>query len=320
MYYIIASHGTYAQGCKSSCEMITGSAPSFVAVTFTEDMTKEALENEYERVLTDKGAQGCTAIIADLPGGTPYNAAMKIVAKHQNIRLVSGLCQQLLVLLNMGESLEEAFNHTGEIFRDTSWEKEDKEMASEERHQKGNPEISLPEKEEPELNGSTREPVERNGIVNFRLDERLIHGQVATYWTRTLQADRIMVADDDVLKDEIGMDALKAAVPSRVRLSILSVDNAARRINAGDYSGQRVFLIVNKTGTVRRLLDAGVNVKEVNIGNMGQKEGRRQIKKSVYCTAQELDDIRRIEEAGILVYAQMVPNDEKRAFRSYVKE
>lgn len=322
MYYIIASHGTYAQGCKSSCEMITGSAPLFVAVTFTEDMTKEALENEYERILAEKGPQECTAIIADLPGGTPYNAAMKIAAKHQNIRLVSGLCQQLLVLLNMGESLEEAFKHTGEIFRDTSWEKEEKEE-KEKKDKKEEKGMALEERgtKKPELNGSTsREPVEKNGIVNFRLDERLIHGQVATYWTRTLQADRIMVADDDVLKDEIGMDALKAAVPSGVHLSILSVDNAARRLNAGAYSGQRVFLIVNKTGTVRRLLDAGVNVKEVNIGNMGQKEGRSQIKKSVYCTAQELDDIRRIEEDGTLVYAQMVPNDEKRAFSSYVKE
>ena len=59
-----------------------------------------------------------------------------------------------------------------------------------------------------------KDPVEKNGIVNFRLDERLIHGQVATFWTRTLQADRIIIADDEILK-HIGMSALKAAVPSQ---------------------------------------------------------------------------------------------------------
>lgn len=308
MYYIIASHGVYAEGCKSSCEMITGSAPSFVAVTFTEDMTKETLEEEYERVLAEKGAEGCVAIIADLPGGTPYNAAMKIAAKYHNIRLTAGLCQQLLVLLNTGESLEEALKQTREIFQNIngSGKKGEKEMAS--KKEKGDFNENVPHK-----------PVTKNGIVNFRLDERLIHGQVATYWTRTLQADRIMVADDDVLKDEIGMEALKAAVPAGVHLSILSVENAAKRLNGGVYSGQRVFLIVNKTSTVKRLLEWGVNVKEVNIGNMGQKEGRTQVKKSVYCTEQELDDIRCIEKVGTLVYAQMVPNDEKRAFSSYVK-
>ena len=129
-----------------------------------------------------------------------------------------------------------------------------------------------------------KDPVEKNGIVNFRLDERLIHGQVATFWTRTLQADRIIIADDEILKDEIGMSALKAAVPSGVHLSILTVDNAAVRLNAGIYSGQRVFLIVNKTKTIQRLVEKGLKVKE----------------------------------AGVTVYAQMVPNDEKKTFRSYL--
>ena len=295
MYYIIASHGRYAEGCKSSCEMITGAAPSFIPVTFTEDMTKESVEKEYEKILSEKGADECKAIIADLPGGTPYNAAMRIVAENKNIQLVAGLCQQLLVLLNSGEDLADAIAQTGEIFGNASVKKDKKQ-----------------EKAAP------TEPVEKNGIVNFRLDERLIHGQVATYWTRTLQADRIIIADDDVLKDEIGMSALKAAVPSGVHLSILTVENAAKRLNAGLYSGQRVFLIVNKTKTIRRLLDNGLKVKEVNIGNMGEKEGRKQIKKSVYWTSEEIADIENIEKTGVGVYAQMVPNDEKRTFRSYL--
>ena len=174
-------------------------------------------------------------------------------------------------------------------------------------------------KEERKANAEApKEPVEKNGIVNFRLDERLIHGQVATYWTRSLQADRIIIADDDVLKDEIGMSALKAAVPAGVHLSVLTVDNAAKRLNEGRYSGQRVFLIVNKTKTICRLLDNGLKVKEVNIGNMGEKEGRKQIKKSVYCTPEEIADIEAAEKKGVQVYAQMVPNDEKKTFRSYL--
>lgn len=295
MYYIIASHGTYAQACKSSCEMITGAAPSFVDFAFTEDMTKETVEKKYEEILAEKGADECAAIIVDLPGGTPFNAAMRIIAEHKNIQLVPGLCQQLLVLLNSGESLADAIAQTGEIFTGISVKGEKKAKTE-----------------------APKETVEKNGIVNFRLDERLIHGQVATYWTRTLQADRIIIADDDVLKDEIGMSALKAAVPAGVHLSILTVDNAAKRLNEGRYSGQRVFLIVNKTKTICRLLDNGLKVKEVNIGNMGEKEGRKQIKKSVYCTPAELADIEGAEKKGVAVYAQMVPNDEKRTFRSYL--
>ena len=294
MYYIITAHGKYAEGCKSSCEMITGDTSAFVPVTFTEEMTKEDVEKKYEEILAEKGAEECKAIIADLPGGTPYNAAMRIVSEHKNIQLVAGLSQQLLVLINSGEELADAIEQVGEIYGNTKVAKENKTVQA------------------------PKEPVEKNGIVNFRLDERLIHGQVATFWTRTLQADRIIVADDDVLKDEIGVSALKAAVPSGVHLSILSVDNAAARLNAGIYSGQRVFLIVNKTKTIRRMVESGLKVKEVNVGNMGEKEGRQRIKKSVYCTSEELADVEAGEKAGVTVFAQMVPNDEKKTFRSYL--
>ena len=177
---------------------------------FTEEMTKEDVEKKYEEILAEKGAEECKAIIADLPGGTPYNAAMRIVSEHKNIQLVAGLSQQLLVLINSGEELADAIEQVGEIYGNTKVAKENKTVQA------------------------PKEPVEKNGIVNFRLDERLIHGQVATFWTRTLQADRIIVADDDVLKDEIGVSALKAAVPSGVHLSILSVDNAAARLKCGD--------------------------------------------------------------------------------------
>lgn len=295
MYYIIASHGVYAEGCKSSCEMITGAAPMFETVTFTEDMTKESVEQRYREIIAEKGAEDCVAIIADLLGGTPYNAALPVVAEYKNIKLQAGLCQQLLVLLNSGEELEDAMTQTIEMFGGKAEKKET---------QKESVEIT--------------EPSEENGIVNFRLDERLIHGQVATYWTRTLAAERIMVVDDDILTDEVGMTALKAAVPPGVHLSVLSVDNAAKRLNQGVYSRQRVFLIVNKTSTIKRLVELGLVVSEVNIGNMGKKEGRKQIKKSVFCTEQEIKDLEKVESLGVKVFAQMVPSDEKKEFKSYL--
>ena len=210
---------------------------------------------------------------------------MRRCVSYQSIKIFS---------LSQDSELADAIEQVGEIYGNTKVAKENKTVQA------------------------PKEPVEKNGIVNFRLDERLIHGQVATFWTRTLQADRIIVADDDVLKDEIGVSALKAAVPSGVHLSILSVDNAAARLNAGIYSGQRVFLIVNKTKTIRRMVESGLKVKEVNIGNMGEKEGRQRIKKSVYCTSEELADVEAVEKAGVTVFAQMVPNDEKKTFRSYL--
>ena len=297
MYYILASHGEYAKACKASCEMITGAAPQFFVVTFTEDMTKESVEKAYRAILAENGADQCEAIITDVPGGTPFNAAAPVIHEYSRIALVSGLCLGMLIALNTGDTLHSAM-----------------EQAKETILGEGVKNDSQPEKKQ-----EHKEPVEKNGIVNFRLDERLIHGQVATYWTRTLGATRIMVVGDDIENDEIAKNALRAAVPAGMKLSVLTAENAAKRLNEGVYAGQRVFLIVKDPATIVKLLEYGVKVKEVNIGNMGVKEGREQIKKSVYCTAEELQTILSIEKSGVPVYAQMVPNDEKRKFASYLK-
>ncbi|WP_051153048.1 PTS mannose/fructose/sorbose transporter subunit IIAB [Lacrimispora indolis] len=298
MYYIIASHGEYAEACKKSCEMISGAAPQFTVVTFTEEMTKESVENAYRKILVEKGSEQCQAIITDIKGGTPYNAAITIRHEYPSVALVSGLCLGMLIALSIGDTLESAMEQSKEIItgEGVSAEKKTKKVAE------------------------SAEPVENNGIVNFRLDERLIHGQVATFWTRTLGVTRIMIVDNDILSDEISKRALQAAVPSGIRLSVLSVASAARKLNKGAYTGQRVFLIVRKTETIHELLEAGIKVKEVNIGNMGVKDGRKQITKSIYCTKEEIKDILDIEKSGVQVYAQMVPNDDKKKFTSFINE
>lgn len=296
MYYIIASHGEYARACKTSCEMITGAAPQFAVVTFTEEMTKESVENAYRKILLENGPEHCQAIITDIKGGTPYNAAIMIRHEYPTVALVSGLCLSMMISLNIGDTLENAIEQSKEIITGEG----------------------VPVSKNAEKAVEAVEPVEHNGIVNFRLDERLIHGQVATFWTRSLNVTRIMIVDNDILNDEISKKALKTAVPSGIKLSILSADTAATKLNKGQYTGQRVFLIVRSTDIIHELLEAGVKVNEVNIGNMGVKDGRKQITKSVYCTREEIKAILDIEKYCVQVYTQMVPNDDKKKFTSLI--
>lgn len=298
MYYILASHGEYAKACKGSCEMIIGAAPQFHVFTFTEDMTKDTVEKAYRDILEEHRADRCQAIITDIPGGTPYNAAAPIRHEFPEIALVSGLSLGMLIAIGTGEPLSEALEQA-----------------------KGTIVIEgLKKTEKAKPDAVVKEVVSDNGIINFRLDERLIHGQVAAYWTRTLSATRIMVVSDEIVHDEIGKSALKAAVPPGMKLSILTAENAARRLNSGTYTGERVFLLVDAPKTISQLLGFGVRINEVNIGNMGQKPNRKKLKKSLYCTQEEIQTILSIEQAGISVYAQMVPGDEKKKFASYVSE
>ncbi|EAE6662643.1 PTS sugar transporter subunit IIA [Listeria monocytogenes] len=105
MNFIIAAHGRYAQEVKNSCQMITGQTTNIRAITFTEEMGVTDVLDAYTDVYLPGNE---TAIIVDIVGGTPCNAAQIFSAKHPEVKVLSGLSLGLIIPLSLGESLEEA--------------------------------------------------------------------------------------------------------------------------------------------------------------------------------------------------------------------
>lgn len=156
-------------------------------------------------------------------------------------------------------------------------------------------------------------------IVNVRIDERLIHGQVATMWTNHLKVNRIMVVDNAVVKNEMEKDVLKMAKPNSVKISILTTKGASARIQNGQYDDQRVFLIVKNPATLVELVDKGVALKEINVGNMSAKKGSKQVAKSIGVTPEDIAAFNYLNEKGVKLTAQMVPNEDKSDFMKLLK-
>ncbi|MGM0122797.1 PTS system IIB component [Enterococcus sp. AZ194] len=156
------------------------------------------------------------------------------------------------------------------------------------------------------------------GIIHARVDERLIHGQVATVWTNSLGAQRIMVVNDQVVKDQIQIGALKMAKPVGVKLSILSVRKAAENIRSGKYDDEKVFLITKTIEDMARLIDAEVPLKEFNVGNISVKEGSKAIKKSVAVTQDDITTIQRLTDQGVKITAQMIPSESNELINTFL--
>lgn len=147
-------------------------------------------------------------------------------------------------------------------------------------------------------------------VVNIRIDERLIHGQVAAYWTRNLNAHRILVIDDFAAKDQIQKMALKMATPGGVKLSILTVPTATKNLIEGKYEGENVFVIVRNPKTLREVYDAGYKMDTVNVGNMSSKFGSVQVRRSVGVTPEDVKEFKTLLDHGVKITAQMIPDDE----------
>lgn len=157
-------------------------------------------------------------------------------------------------------------------------------------------------------------------IVNIRIDDRLIHGQVAAVWSMTTKANRIMVVDDQVVKDVVNKEALKMACPQQCKLSILTVEKAADNIKAGKYDEERVFIVAKSPKTICGLLDHGYQMEAVNVGNMGGKQNTKMLKKAVSVSREDIEHFLYLADHGVKISAQMVPSDEAVDFVDLIKK
>lgn len=148
-----------------------------------------------------------------------------------------------------------------------------------------------------------------NGIVHIRIDDRLIHGQVATRWTAETKATRILIPNDKVAADTTQKQILRMAAPSSVNTSLISVDKAAENINSGKYSSQRVLLVAKSPIDVVRLIESGVSIEKINVGNMAKRDGAEQIKKSISLLPEEREAFEKLLDMGVTITAQMVPDE-----------
>lgn len=157
------------------------------------------------------------------------------------------------------------------------------------------------------------------GIIAVRIDGRLIHGQVANLWTTKLDISRIMVVDDEVSENAIEKSGLKLATPAGVKLSVLPIEKAATNILAGKYDSQRLLIIAKKPDRLLKLVELGVPIKEINVGNMSQSEHSKAISKSINVLEHDVEAFKKLDAAGVKLVSQMVPSDKSEDFMGLLK-
>ena len=158
------------------------------------------------------------------------------------------------------------------------------------------------------------------GIVHIRIEDRVLHGQVLAFWSNSLQISRVMVINDEVANDELQKTFLRMVAPANIRTSILGKETAVKNILNEKYLGQRVMIIVKNPKDILDLMDLGLDIKEVNVGNMASRKDTIQIKRSVSITNDELGNFLQLEKRGVLLTAMMVPDEGKNYLKDYLKK
>ncbi|EME8099580.1 PTS mannose/fructose/sorbose transporter subunit IIAB [Enterococcus faecium] len=293
---ILISHGSMAEGVKASLEMIVGKQDHVHVVALTTDGDNRQFEEELLKKM--KALNGSSLIIADLLGGTPCNVALSNYLESENVEIIAGMSLPLVIeaTLNSTATVKELIQAATTGIVNVKQKMEQTEIEKE---------PSLPMD-----NSQLYEAYKgKENIVNVRIDERLIHGQVAGIWAPSLHTQRIIVINDEAAADSLQKSSLRMAAPTSMRLSVLPVESAAKNIRSGKYGKQRLFLVFKNPTDVLRYLKAGGKLTHVNVGNMSYKEGSKDITKSIKVLEEEIDVFESIAAMDINVTAQLVPND-----------
>lgn len=143
-------------------------------------------------------------------------------------------------------------------------------------------------------------------IELFRIDDRLIHGQVVVGWGQPLDIGFIVLVDDDVAASDWEQELYRMGAPPDMTVTFESVASAARQLDAYERDPRRGILLTADIATMDRLV-AATSIRAVNLGGIHHRAGRTQRLRYVFLTPDEEAALRALADRGVTVTAQDVP-------------
>ncbi|KAF0506615.1 PTS mannose transporter subunit IIAB [Pediococcus pentosaceus] len=301
---IIASHGEFAKGILQSGSMIFGEQEDVKAVTLMPSEGPDDIRAKLKEAVASFSNQDEVLFLVDLWGGTPFNQVNNLFEEHKDKwAIVAGLNLPMLIeayasRLSM-ESAQEIAAHIIETAKEGV---------------KVRPEALQPE-EAPKTAESAQVASGRPGHFDYvlaRIDTRLLHGQVATAWTKTTKPDRIIVVSDNVAKDELRSSMIKQAAPSGVKAHIVPIDQMIKLAKDDQhFGGTRAMLLFETPQDALRAIEGGVPLKSLNVGSMAHSPGKVQPNKVLAFDQNDIDTYKKLEDMNVELDVRKVPTDSK---------
>jgi PTS system N-acetylgalactosamine-specific IIB component len=145
-------------------------------------------------------------------------------------------------------------------------------------------------------------------IVLSRIDERLVHGQVGVQWVGFAGANIVVVANDEVAEDTIQQNLMEMVLVEGIAIRFWSIQKVIDTIHKA--SERQKILLVCKTPTdFRKLVEGGVPIREINVGNMHFAEDKNQITKTVSVSSEDLESFYALRDLDVKCMIQGVPTE-----------
>ena len=152
-------------------------------------------------------------------------------------------------------------------------------------------------------------------IVMVRLDERMIHGQVAIKWSRHTEVDRIVVISDEAAANPLIQKSLMMAAPATAKTAIKGLAAGIELLKNPKAAEHKILVIVSKPEDLLEVVRQVPDIPLVNVGNYGRvaakagMEKRRTYRQNLYAYDREVEILKQVIAEGVKCNYQTIPDD-----------
>ena len=303
---VIGTHGWAAEQLLKTAEMLLGEQENVGWIDFVPGENAETLIEKYTAQLEKLDTRSGVLFLVDTWGGSPFNAASRIVVDKEHHEVVAGVNIPMLVETLMARDDNPSFDELVALAVETG--REGVKALKAQPVDKPAPVAAAPKAATP---AKPMGPNDYMVIGLARIDDRLIHGQVATRWTKETNVQRIIVVSDEVAADTVRKTLLTQVAPPGVTAHVVDVAKMIRVYNNPKYAGERVMLLFTNPTDVERLVEGGVKITSVNIGGMAFRQGKTQVNNAISVDAKDIEAFNKLNARGIELEARKVSTDQK---------
>lgn len=156
-------------------------------------------------------------------------------------------------------------------------------------------------------------------IVLARIDSRLVHGQVLEAWVPYVNADCIVVANNQAAGESFQRMVMQAAVPSSIKLIIGTIEETASILSSTDLLKKRVLLLFANSIDALKVRELGVAYPKLNLGNMHSSAGKDRYTCTIALDQRDIEILQEVENQGVTIVSQCVPADREQNWHKLIR-
>lgn len=304
---IIATHGDFANGILQSAQMIFGEQSDVKACTLMPNEGPEDIKGKMLEAIESFSNKEEVLFLTDLWSGTPFNqASLLLEGKEDKWAILSGLNLPMLI---------EVFG--ARLSADTAHEVASSVLGVSREEIKVKPESLDETKKTTCTNSKVTSAIPEGTVLGdgkikyvlARVDTRLLHGQVATAWTKATNPSRIITVSDNVSKDELRKSMIVQAAPPGVKSNVIPISKLVQIDKDTRFGDTKALILFETIQDALSAIEQGVDIKEINLGSIAHSIGKVVLTTSVAMDKKDVETFEKLLSLGVKVDVRKVPSD-----------